>query len=269
MTLPLEGRTALVTGVSRRAGIGFAIAQRLLADGARVFASGWSAFDDEMPWGGEPGGIDAVLDALGGTGERLHFEPFDLADPAAPAALVDAAFDRLGGLDIVVANHARSSHDGFAEVSAAELDACWAANARAPILLAQRFAARRPPGPGGRLILFTSGQHIGPMADEIAYAVSKGAVHQRTASLADAMIEQGITVNCINPGPVDTGWPNSETRRILGQMFPGGRMGTPEDTARLVAFLVGDEGGWITGQVHDSEGGFRRWARPPLERDRD
>ena len=268
MSQPLDGRTALVTGVSRRAGIGFAIAQRLLADGARVFASGWSAFDDEMPWGGEPGGIDATLDALGGIGDRLHFEPFDLADPAAPSALVDAAFARFGAVDIVVANHARSSHQGFSEVTAEELDACWAANARAPILLAQRFAARRPAGPGGRFVMFTSGQHIGPMADELAYAVSKGAIHQMTASLADAMIDQGITVNCINPGPVDSGWPSEKARNHLGRMFPGGRMGTPEDTAKLVAFLVGDEGAWMTGQVHVSEGGFRRWARVDLERER-
>ena len=262
----LAGRVALVTGVSRRQGIGFAIAERLLADGARVFASGWSEHDAEMPWGGEAGGIDAVLEALGGTGEALHFEAFDLERAEASAALVDAVYARFGALDVLVANHARSSHQGFAEVTAEELDRCWAANARSPILLAQHWARRRPTGPGGRLLTFTSGQHIGPMPDELAYAVSKGALHQMTASLSDALIEQGITVNCINPGPVDSGWPSPRAREVIAKMFPGGEMGTPESVARLVAWLASDEAAWITGQVHDSEGGFRRWARAPLER---
>jgi hypothetical protein len=82
----LFGRIVVVTGVSRRAGIGFAIAQRQLADGASVVVHSWSAHDAAQPWGGDPGGIEAVLAALGGVGARLrHFEA-DLGDPGRTTA---------------------------------------------------------------------------------------------------------------------------------------------------------------------------------------
>lgn len=263
--LPLAGRVALVTGVSRRIGIGAALVRRLLADGARVYATGWPPHDAEMPWAdesGRPGEAQALLAELGGEGEHLVWEEVDLADPAAPARLVEATHARFGALDIVVANHARSSLQDLAALRAEELDLCWAVNVRATILLAKALAERRDPArPGGRLILFTSGQHIGPMPRELPYAATKGALHQLTASLADALADLGITVNCVNPGPVDTGYADPATHARVAAMFPAGRWGQPEDVARLVAWLVSDEAAWLTAQVVDHEGGFRRWAR--------
>lgn len=262
----LSGRVALVTGVSRSIGMGNAIAKRLLADGASVFASGFEPHDEEMPWDTDPGGAVAELGALPGADTRLHHRSDDLEDPAAADRLVAETIGRFGRIDILIANHARSSHQPFAEVTVEELDKCWAINARASVLLAKSLFERRPAGPGGRFIHFTSGQHIGPMAGEIAYAISKGAIHQMTASLADAMIDNGITVNCINPGPTDTGYAQGRSHEVVRRMFPAGRWGTPEDVANLVAFLVSDEGAWIAGQVLVNEGGFRRWSRVDLER---
>ena len=225
--------------MSRRIGIGYAIVQRLLADGARVFASGWEPHDDEMTWGADPGGAAALLDELGGVNEQLHYRAADLEQPDAAASLIDATLDRFGAIDIVIANHGRSSVQSFADVTVEELDRCWAVNARASLLLAKRLGERRtPPRPGGRVVLFTSGQHIGPMPNEIAYAVSKGAIHQMTASLADALIDAQITVNCINPGPTDTGYATGRGHARVAEMFPAKRWGQPEDVARLVAWLV-------------------------------
>jgi 3-oxoacyl-[acyl-carrier protein] reductase len=109
------------------------------------------------------------------------------------------------------------------------------------------------------VILFTSGQQLGPMPGELAYAASKGALVAVTATLADVLADRGITVNTVNPGPTDTGYAGEAVRERVARRFPGGRWGTPDDAARLVAWLCSDEAAWITGQVINSEGGFRRF----------
>ncbi len=254
----LDGRVAVVTGVSRQIGIGFALARRLLAEGASVFAHSWTAHDAEQAWGADPDGIDGVLEALGSP-DRVGHLAVDLADATAPATVIAAAIDRFGTADVLIANHARSSKQSLESLTARELDAAWAVNARATLLLVQGFAAHHDDTrPGGRVVLFTSGQHLAPMNNELPYAVSKGAIHQMTRSLAEHLADRSITVNAINPGPTDTGWAGPDLADAVVRSMPFGRWGTPTDVANLVAFLVSDDGGWITGQVIDSEGGFRR-----------
>jgi 3-oxoacyl-[acyl-carrier protein] reductase len=252
-------RVVLVTGVSRRAGIGFAIARRALADGASVMLHSFAPYDAERPWGADPGGVAALVEELGGPSDRLAQVEADLGDPEAPAAVVDATVEAFGAIDALVVNHARDSDQTLATVTAAELDRAWAVNARAAVLLTQAFAAAHGEDrQHGRVILFTSGQHLGPMPDELPYAISKGAVHQMTPSLADALADRGITVNAINPGPVDTGWPSDELRADLKRRFPTGRLGRPEDVAGVVAWLLSPQSAPVTGQVIDAEAGFRR-----------
>jgi 3-oxoacyl-[acyl-carrier protein] reductase len=254
-----SGRVAVVTGVSRRAGIGFAVARRLLADGARVLIHSYSPHDAQQPWGADPAGIGGVIDELGGLGPSLCHIEADFADPATPCQVIEAAIAQFGDVDALVANHARSSRGTLETVRAEELDAAWAVNARAVLLLVQAFAAHHNDESGdGRIVLFTSGQHLAPMPDELPYAISKGAVHQMTRSLADALADRGITLNAINPGPVDTGWPSQELRERLRAEFPAGRWGRPDDIAAIVSWLVSPQSAWLTGQVIDAEGGFRR-----------
>ena len=248
----LSGRLAVVTGVSRRVGIGFAVTRRLVADGARVFATGWPPHDAMQPWGADPE-AETQLRAFG---DRVRYLQADLANPDAPSALLAAARSAFGHVDLLIVNHARSGHGKLVDVTAPELDAFLHENVRAAILLVKEFAAQHDGRPGGRVVLMTSGQHLAPMTREVAYAVSKGALHQATKTLADELIDRAITVNAVNPGPTETGWD------ISGQdprpSMPLGRWGQPEDAARLIAWLCSDEAGWITGQVIDSEGGFRR-----------
>ena len=128
------------------------------------------------------------------------------------------------------------------------------------MLLTQAYAAQHDDTrPGGRVILFTSGQHLAPMSQEIPYAISKGALQQITLTLADALADRGITVNAINPGPTDTGWADAELTESVRHALPAGRWGSPDDAARLTCWLASDASAWITGQVINSEGGFRRW----------
>ncbi|WP_432027155.1 SDR family oxidoreductase [Streptomyces sp. 1222.5] len=264
--LPLLGRTALVTGVGRRAGIGHAVARRLAAYGAGVYLHHHVPHDMEMPWGADsPEAVAAsVRAALGDPAARVVEGPGDLADPDGPARLIDTVTKEFGRLDILVANHALSGRDGtLDEVDAAMLDARWAVDTRSVLLLVQAYVrarSRLPPGaPGGRVVMMTSGQDIADgMPDEIAYALQKGALASVTRSLSTALAERSITVNTVNPGPVDTGYATGEDHAAVAARFPAGRWGLPDDPARLIAWLATDEAGWITGEVINSEGGFRR-----------
>ncbi len=261
--LPLRGRTALVTGASRRGGIGHAVARRLAAYGASVYLHHHVPHDAAMPWGADrPEDVVAsVREALADPDARVVAGPGDLSDPAAPAELIAGAAEALGGrLDILIANHALSGSDGtLDEIDAAMLDAHWAVDTRSVLLLVQAFA-RLPHRPrGGRVVMMTSGQDIaGGMPGEIAYALQKGALASITRSLAAALAERAITVNTVNPGPVDTDYLTGEAYDAVASMFPAGRWGMPDDPARLVAWLATGEAGWITGEVINSEGGFRR-----------
>jgi 3-oxoacyl-[acyl-carrier protein] reductase len=263
--LPLKGRTALVTGVSRRAGIGYAIARRLAAAGAGLFLHHHVPHDDVQPWGADPGGPEAVVsgvaEALADGNATVHHLGLDLAGASAPAELIDTATRALGHLDILVCNHACSGSDGpLGTLDATMLDAHWAVDARSVILLTQAFTAAHDGRPGGRVILMTSGQDLGPMRDEIAYATAKGALASITPTLADHLADQAITLNTVNPGPVDTGYAPPGLLEQVRDRFPARRWGVPDDPARLIAWLVTDDAAWVTGQVINTEGGFRRWA---------
>ncbi len=254
--MTLEGRVALVTGVGRRIAIGAAIAHRLAADGAAVLVHSWVPHDAEQPWGADPDGPDAVVDGIRAAGGRAEHVSADLGDPAAPARLVEATRRAFGHVDVVVANHARSGAQSLEQLTAEELDRCHAVNTRGSLLLTQAFAAQHDGRPGGRVLLFTSGQYHGAMAGELPYIASKGALHQLTGSLATHLMPRGITVNCVNPGPNDTGYADDATRAWVADVNPGRRWGTPADTARLVTWLASDEAAWVTGQVIASDGGW-------------
>lgn len=266
----LGGRVALITGVSRRQGIAFAVARRLLGAGADVFITHHRPHDEQQPWGADD--IDEVLAALRSIDptRRVADLGIDLADPVAPQKVMREAVAAFGHIDVLACVHARSGGDGpLDQMTAEHLDGHFAVNTRSTILLTREFALQHDGRRGGRVVWFTSGQQLGPMQDEIAYATSKAALAGVAASVADGLADRGILLNVVNPGPVDTGYLDeaggvytAEQLDELRRMFPLGRFGEPDDPARLVEFLVSDDGEWVVGQVLDSEGGFRRWDAP-------
>ena len=240
----LTGRRVLITGVSRRVGIAYTLARQLGTEGARVVATGWAPADAEQPWGSD----DAAPPVA-------DYVPADLADPDAPQQVVAEAARLMGGLDVLLAVHARSSTYALDELTAAELDLTFAINTRATLLLVKEFAATHS-GSDGRVITFSSGQHRASMPAELPYAASKAALQQLTPSLAAELAPRRITVNCINPGPVDTGYADEDLHARVAAAHPRGRWGMPEDLTEAVVWLCSASSDWVTGQTIDVDGGW-------------
>lgn len=250
----LKGRVALVTGVSRCKGIGFAIAQRLASLGADVFIHSFRPYDVDRAWGADADGIAALIATLKESGTKIAHAEGDFSDPNVPAQIMDAAVQSFGHIDILVANHTYSTMGNLEELTASEIDRHLHVNVRATLLLVQAFAAQHQKN-SGRVVLLTSGQHLTPMPGELAYVASKGALQQLTLSLSAHLISRGITVNTVNPGATDTGWADAELYEQIRAANPQGRWGKPEDAARLICWLATDDAQWITGQTINSNGG--------------
>jgi 3-oxoacyl-[acyl-carrier protein] reductase len=259
MSLPLAGRTAVITGVSRRRGIGFAVAARLADMGASLAVHHHLAHDADAY--GASDRLGELLDELRShlrEDARLVDIPGDLSDAATAESLIARARDAIGHLDVLVCNQAHGGDAvGLDDLSADSLDRHWTVNTRATLLLTQAFAAQHDGRAGGRVIWMTSGQTLGPMSGNLAYAVSKAALAGATSSVADHLLDRGVLLNTINPGPVNTGYLDDAPAAVL-ERFPQHRLGEPDDPARLIAWLVSDDGEWMAGQVLNSEGGFRR-----------
>jgi len=129
-------------------------------DGASVLVHSWSAHDARQAWGAGPDGLVEEIRTQGGRAERA---PADLADPEAPARSVTAARKAFGHLDVVVANHSRSSMQNLEQLTATEIGPSYAVNTGATLLLVQAYAAQHDGRPGGRVVVSTSGQYHGAM----------------------------------------------------------------------------------------------------------
>jgi 3-oxoacyl-[acyl-carrier protein] reductase len=222
---------ALVTGAGRRGNVAAAVVPALEREG-------WDV---------------ATTDLEGEVTVRA-----DLGDPEAAAGVFEATEAAVGGVTALVNCHAHSELGGLLEATPEQFDRHMVVNARATLLLSAEFVRRFGGEPGlGRIVNFTS---TPPLAGEIAYAASKGAIEWITISAAVELGPRGITVNAVDPGPTETGWMSEELAQAVAQATPLGRAGRPQDAAELVAFLVSPAAGWITGQILHSDGGYG-WVR--------
>lgn len=243
---------ALVTGAGRRNGIAHAIALALASDGWDVAFTYWRDYERRMSLGGDPDADPIALahqiEASGGRGLPIEA---DLADARTPERVVAEAADALGPIGALVLSHSESVDSGILDTSIDGFDRHFAVNARAAWLLI-RAVARQVPEGGGRIVALTSDHVVGNMP----YGASKGALDRIVTAAAGELAQLGVTANLVNPGPVDTGWMDDDTRAALIAHQPTGRLGTPEDVARLVRFLVSPDAQWVTGQLIHTDGGF-------------
>jgi 3-oxoacyl-[acyl-carrier protein] reductase len=239
----LSGKAALVTGAS--GGIGGAIARALHRQGAGVLLAGTRL---------------AALEALAAElGERAHIHAADLADPAAPDALVKQAEAQLGKLDILV-NNAGLTRDGLA---VRMKDADWQTVLDVDLTAGFRLARAAMRGMMrrrfGRIIGISSVVGVAGNPGQANYAAAKAGMIGFSKALAAEVATRGITVNCVAPGFIASAMTDALTpeqkARIAG-VIPMGRLGAPEDVAASVVFLASEQAAYITGQTIHVNGGM-------------
>jgi NAD(P)-dependent dehydrogenase (short-subunit alcohol dehydrogenase family) len=243
----LSGRTALVTGASR--GIGAAVAAALDRAGARVALSA----------------RDAV--ALARVAGPLHNDPVvlttDLADADAPARLAADALAALGGVDVLVNNAAAAARLSTVDLDAELVDRLYAVNVRAPLLLVTALLPAMLRAGRGSIVNLSSVSGVVGTPRRAAYAATKGALDAATRSLAMELGPQGIRVNSVAPGVVDTDlWArNKAIPGVIEQIeaqTPLRRWSVPDDIADVVVFLASDAARFVTGETLCADGGMAR-----------
>lgn len=244
----MDDRVAIVTGAG--SGIGAATA-RLLARAGQTVAL----------VGRRPAQLEQVAAELGPMGGRALVVPADLAEPDAPARVVERIVDIAGRLDVIVNNAASLRLDPFPDVTPEAFDDHVAVNVRAPYFLVQAAlpALRRSQAPV--VVNVSSAAAVMYRRRQTLYGLTKAALEHMTLNLAAELASDRIRVVCVRPGPVAT---EIHTKAVadpaarlaeLGRLVPLGRLGEPEEVARWIAHLVDREAAWVTGTIVAVDGG--------------
>ena len=237
------GKVAIVTGASR--GIGRAIAERLASDGASVVINYARSADEAQE----------VVKAIEEKGSKAVAVQANISQIADIRRLFQETVDRFGGLDILVNNAGVAIYKPVAEVTQEDFDKTFALNAKGTFFCLQEAVRRM--ADGGRIInISTGGTAMGSPGSSF-YTGSKAAVEQFSKALSKEIGDHGITVNIVSPGFTDTEMlaDNPQFKEMGAKMSPLGRLGQPQDIADVVAFLVSEQGRWITGQNIQAGGG--------------
>jgi 3-oxoacyl-[acyl-carrier protein] reductase len=239
-------KVAIVTGASR--GIGAAVAERLAGDGLTVVIN----------YSGDTKSAETLARKIEAKGGRAMTAKADVSDPNAVRGMFDAAEAAFGGVDVLINNAGIMKLAKIADSDDALFDQQIAVNLKGSFN-AMREAAKRLRD-GGRIVNFSTSVVGIKLETYGVYAATKAAVETMMAILSKELRGRSITVNAVAPGPVATELfltgKSPELIERMAKMNPLERLGTPEDIASAVAFLVGPDGGWINGQVLRANGGM-------------
>jgi NAD(P)-dependent dehydrogenase (short-subunit alcohol dehydrogenase family) len=243
----LDGAVIVVTGGA--SGIGLASAVAAAEAGAEVMVA-----DRSRP------ALDAAMDELGGFGPRVAAFELDVADPAQVDELVKVTVASFGKVDGLVTSAGIEAPIPALEITADAFDEVIDVNLKGTFLCARGFArVMLDGGTGGSIVTIASTLAFSGRINAAPYTSSKGGVVSLTKSLALEWGQHGIRVNSVAPGVIDTpilaSYPD-EYRAAYASRTPLGRIGTPEDVAKVVRFLLSDEAGYVTGQTVVVNGGF-------------
>ncbi|KAJ3286196.1 hypothetical protein HK104_009146 [Borealophlyctis nickersoniae] len=247
--LPLTNKVAIVTGGSR--GIGRSICQRLAQDGANVVVN----------YNSNAAEAQSVVDEINAAGKgKAVAVQADVSKVGDVKVLVGRCEEEFGKIDFLVLNAGIQMNQSLHEITEESFDKSFGVNVKGPLFLAQTAAPKM--SEGGRIIFFSTSLTAATMVapNYALYNATKGAVEQLARVLAKDLGKRGINVNTISPGPTATdlflNGKSEQQINFLANLSPFGRLGQPDDIASVVAFLVGPDAKWVSGQNIRVNGAF-------------
>ena len=245
---------ALITGASRKNGIGLGTAIELSKNGWDIAITYWTKYDQSMPWGSNKDDIQFLRNEIKKNGSNFYSIEADLSDTNTPKLIFDSVEEKVGNISALILSHCYSVDSCLLTTTIDSFNLHFNINTRASWLLIKEFGKRfKYQKIRGRIIALTS-DHT---AFNLPYGASKGALDRIVIAAAEELRDKKILANVINPGANDTGWMDDKFKNIVKEKTFQGRVGTPQDTSNLIVFLCSESGEWINGQLICSNGGVR------------